>query len=38
MDKATAADLSEKDVTLDRNPQRLLMTVADRAGFRAPAQ
>ncbi|SDW74863.1 type I-B CRISPR-associated protein Cas7/Cst2/DevR [Thiocapsa roseopersicina] len=38
MDEATAADLSDKGVTLDRNPQRLLMTVADRAGFHATAQ
>lgn len=36
MDDKTLAALAEKGVTLDRSPQRLLMTVADKAGFPAP--
>jgi CRISPR-associated protein Cst2 len=33
LDADQAKALTEKGVTLDRNPQRLLTTVADRAGF-----
>jgi CRISPR-associated protein Cst2 len=35
MDEATSKELTKHGVTLERNPQRLLMTVADRAGLTA---
>lgn len=33
LDEATSKELTDHGVTLDRNPRRLLMTVADRAGL-----
>jgi len=35
LDQPTTDALTNAGVTLDRNPQRLLMTIADRAGFPA---
>ncbi|MBK5969515.1 MULTISPECIES: hypothetical protein [Thiorhodovibrio] len=37
MTEDQAQALADKGVTLDRNPRRLLLTAADRAGFPAPS-